>query len=40
MLTVTLINMLVVIVVVIIHYECLLRLNDWLRGSSCGAGFA
>ena len=30
MLTVTLINMLVVILVVIIHYECLLRLNDWL----------
>ena len=30
MLTVTLINTLVVILVVIIHYECLLRLNDWL----------
>ena len=30
MLSVTLINMLVVILVVIIHYECLLRLNDWL----------
>lgn len=30
MLIVTLINMLVVILVVIIHYECLLRLNDWL----------
>lgn len=30
MLTVTLINMLVVVLVVIIHYECLLRLNDWL----------
>lgn len=30
MLFVTLINMLVVILVVIIHYECLLRLNDWL----------
>ena len=30
MLAVTLINTLVVIVVVVIHYECLLRLNDWL----------
>ena len=30
MLAVTLINTLVVIVVVMIHYECLLRLNDWL----------
>lgn len=30
MFTVTLINTLVVILVVIIHYECLLRLNDWL----------
>ena len=30
MLAVTLINMLVVILAVVIHYECLLRLNDWL----------
>ncbi|AOE60630.1 potassium channel family protein [Pseudomonas corrugata] len=30
MLTVTLINMLVVTIAVVIHYECLLRLNDWL----------
>jgi len=30
MLAVTLINMLVVIIAVIIHYECLLRLNDLL----------
>ena len=30
MLAVTLINTLVVIIAVIIHYECLLRLNDWL----------
>jgi len=30
MLTVTLINALVVMLVVVIHYECLLRLNDWL----------
>lgn len=30
MFTVTLINMLIVILVVVIHYECLLRLNDWL----------
>lgn len=30
MLVVTLINSLIVILVVIIHYECLLRLNDWL----------
>lgn len=30
MLTVTLINALVVVIVVIIHYECLLRLNDGL----------
>lgn len=30
MLTVTLINALVVVLVVVIHYECLLRLNDWL----------
>ena len=30
MLTVTLINALVVILAVVIHYECLLRLNDWL----------
>jgi hypothetical protein len=28
--TVTLINALVVVLAVIIHYECLLRLNDWL----------
>lgn len=30
MLVVTLINTLVVIAAVLIHYECLLRLNDWL----------
>ncbi|MBJ2177913.1 MULTISPECIES: potassium channel family protein [Pseudomonas] len=30
MLAVTLINTLVVIIAVVIHYECLLRLNDWL----------
>lgn len=30
MLSVTLVNMLVVVVAVIIHYECLLRLNEWL----------
>jgi len=30
MLVVTLINTLVVIMAVVIHYECLLRLNDWL----------
>ncbi|WP_310194179.1 potassium channel family protein [Pseudomonas hunanensis] len=30
MFTVTLINALVVVLVVVIHYECLLRLNDWL----------
>ncbi|QCY12262.1 potassium channel family protein [Pseudomonas sp. MPC6] len=30
MLAVTLINTLVVIITVVIHYECLLRLNDWL----------
>lgn len=30
MLAVTLINTLVVIAAVVIHYECLLRLNDWL----------
>ena len=30
MLVVTLINTLVVITAVLIHYECLLRLNDWL----------
>ena len=30
MFTVTLINALVVMLVVVIHYECLLRLNDWL----------
>lgn len=30
MLTVTMINALVVIMAVVIHYECLLRLNDWL----------
>ena len=30
MLSVTLINALVVVLAVIIHYECLLRLNDWL----------
>ncbi|TVT81445.1 potassium channel family protein [Pseudomonas sp. H3(2019)] len=30
MIEVTLINTLVVIVAVVIHYECLLRLNDWL----------
>ncbi|CAG8865618.1 hypothetical protein PS627_01537 [Pseudomonas fluorescens] len=30
MLTVTLVNALVVVLVVVIHYECLLRLNAWL----------
>ncbi|MBX9407353.1 potassium channel family protein [Pseudomonas baetica] len=30
MLAVTLINTLVVIIAVVIHYECLLRLNSWL----------
>ena len=30
MLAVTLINSLVVIIAVVIHYECLLRLNDWM----------
>lgn len=36
MLAVTLINTLVVIIVVVIHYECLSRLNDWLPGSGFG----
>jgi len=30
MLAVTLINSLVVVIAVVIHYECLLRLNDWM----------
>jgi hypothetical protein len=30
MLTVTLVNALIVVLVVVIHYECLLRLNAWL----------
>lgn len=30
MLSITLINTLVVVVAVIIHYECLMRLNEWL----------
>lgn len=30
MFSITLINTLVVVVVVIIHYECLMRLNEWL----------
>jgi hypothetical protein len=30
MLSITFINTLVVVIAVIIHYECLMRLNDWL----------